>query len=220
MIAGEAITPLPDLALKGLRFAVPQTYVLDGMDGVVARAFDAALSKLRAAGAELVSIPLQQLAELPQINAKGGFPAAEALAFHRDLIAAKASSYDPRVLIRILRGKQQTESDYRALKAARADLIERVGNITADYDAMVMPTVPIIAPRLAEVATDEAYGRLNLLLLRNPTVANFLDRCAVSIPCHRRGDAPVGLGLIGAHGADRRLLAIAQAIEAAVSDRD
>lgn len=220
VIAGEAITALPDLTLKGLRFAVPQTYVLDGMDDVVARGFDAAVSKLSAAGAELVSLPLQQLAELPQINAKGGFPAVEALAFHRDLIATTAGSYDPRVLVRILRGKEQNESDYRALQQARADLIERVGNITADFDAMVMPTVPIIAPRLAEVATDEAYGRLNLLLLRNPAVANFLDRCAVSIPCHRRGDAPVGLALIGAHGADRRLLAIAQAVETAVSDRD
>ena len=54
-------------------------------------------------------------------------------------------------------------------------------------------------------------------MLRNPSVANFLDRCAISIPCHRPGDAPVGLMLIGEHGADRRLLSIAAAIEAAVS---
>jgi aspartyl-tRNA(Asn)/glutamyl-tRNA(Gln) amidotransferase subunit A len=220
VLAGEPVAALPELSVRGLRLALPQTYVLDGMDETVARTFAATLAKLRAAGAEIVEIPLRELAELPQINAKGGFPAAEALAYHRNLIAEKAEGYDPRVLIRIMRGKEQTEADYLSLKKARADLIARVRKITADYDAVVMPTVPIIAPRLSEVATDEAYGRLNLLLLRNPTVANFLDRCAISIPCHRKGDAPVGLGLMGEHGTDRRLLAVTQAIETIVSNAD
>ena len=218
VIAGEAPASLPTLSVAGLRLAVPQTYVLDDIDDNVAHAFDAALSKLSAAGAEITLIPLRELAELPHINAKGGFPAAEALAFHRDLIAAKRTSYDPRVLSRILRGNEQNEADYHALKHARANLIERVRNVTAAYDAVVMPTVPIIAPLISEVATDASYGRLNLLLLRNPTVANFLDRCAISIPCHRPGDAPVGLGLMGEHGADRRLLAVAQAVETIVSN--
>lgn len=220
VLAGEAVAPVPDLAVKDLRLALPQTYVLDGMDDTVARTFAAALAKLRAAGVEIVEIPLRELAELPQINAKGGFPAAEALTYHRALIAEKAAGYDPRVLVRVMRGKEQNEADYQALKEARAELIVRVRQITAGYDAVVMPTVPIVAPLLNEVATDEAYGRLNLLLLRNPTVANFLDRCAVSVPCHRQGDAPVGLGLMGEHGADRRLLAIAHAIEKIVSNRD
>ncbi len=218
VIAGEAPAALPTLSVAGLRLAVPQTYVLDDIDDNVARAFEAALSKLGAAGAEITLIPLRELAELPHINAKGGFAAAEALAFHRDLIAAKRASYDPRVLSRILRGNEQNEADYHELKHARANLIERVRNVTAAYDAVVMPTVPIIAPRISEVATDASYGRLNLLLLRNPTVANFLDRCAISIPCHRPGDAPVGLGLMGEHGADRRLLAVAQAVETIVSN--
>jgi aspartyl-tRNA(Asn)/glutamyl-tRNA(Gln) amidotransferase subunit A len=218
VLANEPDATLPHVQLKGLRLALPQTYVLDGMDDTVARTFEAALAKLRTAGAEITEIPLRELAELPQINAKGGFPAPEALAYQRDLIAAKSAGYDPRVLVRILRGKEQSEADYLALKQARASLIERVRPITAGFDAVIMPTVPIIAPLLSEVETDADYGRLNLLLLRNPTIANFLDRCAVSIPCHRAGDAPVGLGLMGEHGADRRLLAVAQAIEAIVSD--
>ena len=57
----------------------------------------------------------------------------------------------------------------------------------------------------------------NAAVLRNPSIANFLDRCSISIPCHRAGDAPVGLMLIGEHGADRRLLAIAAAMEKVVS---
>ena len=58
-----------------------------------------------------------------------------------------------------------------------------------------------------------------MLVLRNPSIANFLDRCSISIPCHRAGDAPVGLMLFGEHGADRRLLSIAAAIERSSCER-
>jgi aspartyl-tRNA(Asn)/glutamyl-tRNA(Gln) amidotransferase subunit A len=80
-----------------------------------------------------------------------------------------------------------------------------------------MPTVPVTAARTTDLVADDAYRQVNFLVLRNPSVANFLDRCSISIPCHRPGDAPVGLMLIGEHDADRRLLSIAAAIEAAVS---
>ena len=100
---------------------------------------------------------------------------------------------------------------------ARADFIRRVAAITAPYDALVMPTVPVMAPRIADLEADDAYRHANMLVLRNPSIANFLDRCSISIPCHRAGDAPVGLMLFGEHGADRRLLSIAAAIEGAVS---
>jgi aspartyl-tRNA(Asn)/glutamyl-tRNA(Gln) amidotransferase subunit A len=89
--------------------------------------------------------------------------------------------------------------------------------ITTSYDALLMPTVPIVAPRLRDLESDEAYSRINLLMLRNPTLANFLDGCSISIPCHRHGDAPVGLMLIGLHGDDARLLAIAGTIESLVA---
>jgi aspartyl-tRNA(Asn)/glutamyl-tRNA(Gln) amidotransferase subunit A len=127
--------------------------------------------------------------------------------------------YDPRVLVRILRGQEQDAADYIDLIAARADFIRRLAAITAPYDALVMPTVPVTAPRVADLASDDAYRHANFLVLRNPGIANFLDRCSISIPCHRAGDAPVGLMLIGEHGADRRLLSIAAAIETAVSPR-
>src|SRR5262249_24488783 len=90
---------------------------------------------------------------------------------------------------------------------------------TAPYDALVMPTVPVTAPRLADLVLDDAYRHANFLVLRNPALANFLDRCSISVPCDHAGDAPVGLMLIGEHGADRRLLSIAAAIETVVSPR-
>jgi aspartyl-tRNA(Asn)/glutamyl-tRNA(Gln) amidotransferase subunit A len=199
--------------------AVPQTMVLEGVEPVVARAFESALAMLRKAGAHIVDIPLRELAELPQINAKGGLAAAEAYAIHRSLIAKGEKMYDPRVLVRILRGQEQDAADYIELRAARADFIRRVAAITAPYDALVMPTVPVTAPRLADLVSDDAYRHANFLVLRNPALANFLDRCSISIPCHHAGNAPVGLMLIGEHGADRRLMSIAAAIETVVSPR-
>jgi aspartyl-tRNA(Asn)/glutamyl-tRNA(Gln) amidotransferase subunit A len=217
VLAGEPPGGLPPFPIAGLRMAVPQTMVLDGLEPAVARAFEAALDVLRKAGARIVDIPLHELAELSQINAKGGFAAAESYAIHRALIAKAEKTYDPQVLTRILRGQEQSAADYIDLVAARADFIRRVDAVTAPYDALLVPTTPLTAPRLAELAADDSYRKVNFLMLRNPAIVNFLDRCSISVPCQRAGDAPVGLMLIGEHGADRRLLAIAAALEEVVS---
>jgi len=219
VLAGEPAVDLAPFPLTRLRLALPQTMVLENVEPAVARAFEAALAMLGKAGARIADIPLRELAELPQINAKGGLAAPEAYALHRSLIAKAEKMYDPRVLVRILRGQEQDAADYIELLNARADFIRRVVAVTAPYDALVMPTVPVTAPRLADLAADDAYRHANFLVLRNPSIANFLDRCSISIPCHRAGDAPVGLMLIGEHHADRRLLAIAGAIEAVVAPR-
>jgi aspartyl-tRNA(Asn)/glutamyl-tRNA(Gln) amidotransferase subunit A len=217
VLAGEPLADLPPFPLEGLRMAVPQTMVLDGVEPAVAAAFEAALATLRKAGARIVDIALRELDELPRINAKGGLSAAESWAIHRALIAKAEKMYDPRVLFRILRGKEQDAADYIDLVAARADYIRRMATVTAPYDALVMPTTPLVAPRIADLAADDAYRHANAAMLRNPSIANFLDRCSISLPCHRAGDAPVGLMLIGEHDEDRRLLSIAAAIEKVVS---
>jgi aspartyl-tRNA(Asn)/glutamyl-tRNA(Gln) amidotransferase subunit A len=217
VLAGEPAAELAPFPLAGLRMAVPQTIVLDGLEPGVARAFEAALDALRKAGARIADIPLRELSELPQINAKGGFAAAESYAIHRALIAKAEKTYDPQVLTRILRGQEQSAADYIDLVAARADFIRRFAAVTAPYDALLMPTTPLTAPRLADLAADDSYRKVNFLMLRNPAIVNFLDRCSISLPCQRAGDAPVGLMLVGEHGADRRLLAIAAAIEQVVS---
>jgi aspartyl-tRNA(Asn)/glutamyl-tRNA(Gln) amidotransferase subunit A len=217
VLADEPVADLPPFPLEGLRMAVPQTMVLDGVEPAVAAAFEAALATLRKAGARIVDIPLRELDELPRINAKGGLSAAESWAIHRALIAKAEKMYDPRVLFRILRGKEQDAADYIDLVAARADYIRRMAAVTAPYDALVMPTTPLVAPRIADLAADDAYRHANAAMLRNPSIANFLDRCSISLPCHRAGDAPVGLMLIGEHDGDRRLLSIAAAIEKVVS---
>jgi len=217
IMVGEEATDLQPFPLRGLRLAAPQTVVLDDLDATVSRGYVAALSALSRAGAGITDIPLHEIAEIAALNGRGGFAASEAYAWHKRLIEAKGALYDPRVLMRIMRGKDMDAAEYIELNRGRADLIRRVAAITSHYDALVMPTVPIIAPPLAELEAEERYRKVNLQVLRNPTVANMLDRCAISLPCHRHGEAPVGLMLIGEHGGDCRLFAIAAGIEAIVS---
>jgi aspartyl-tRNA(Asn)/glutamyl-tRNA(Gln) amidotransferase subunit A len=214
VLAGEEAEELQPVPLTTLTFAVPRRYVLDGMDTQVATAFEHAKSSLAAAGARLVEIAFAEVEEIPEINAKGGFSAVEAWTWHKELINARGELYDPRVLTRILRGKDISIEDLATLRQRRADLIRRTQRVTAQFDALLMPTVPIVAPAITPlVADDDAYYRTNLLVLRNPSIANFLDRCALSLPCSQPGEPPVGLMLMGEHGADRRLLGIGLAVE-------
>jgi aspartyl-tRNA(Asn)/glutamyl-tRNA(Gln) amidotransferase subunit A len=217
IMAGEEPTEVEPFPVRGLRLAAPQAVVLEGLDEPVSRSYAAALSALSKAGAVITHIALDELKEIATLNARGGFAASEAYAWHRKLIETKGAQYDPRVLMRIVRGKDIDAAEYIALNRGRADLIRRVAAITGRYDALVMPTVPLIAPPLAELEAEERYRKVNLQVLRNPTVANMLDRCAISLPCHAAGEAPVGLMLIGEHGGDRRLFEIAAGIEAIVS---
>ncbi len=215
ILAGETPAAPAAASLSGLRLAVPENLVLDGMDDTVAAAFDRALSVLSAAGARVDRVRFSEWDELPAVNAKGGFAASEAYAWHRALLAAKGAGYDPNIRVRIARGEQMSAADYIDLLAARARLIARFDASTRDYDCVVMPTVPIVAPRIDELNDQQSYNRINMLILRNTALGNFLDRCSISVPCHRAGEAPVGLMLTGETMGDARLFSIASAVEAA-----
>jgi aspartyl-tRNA(Asn)/glutamyl-tRNA(Gln) amidotransferase subunit A len=212
VFAGEPIVVPEPVPLAGLRFAIPRQFVMDELDPTVVQAFERACGALSAKGVKIESIDLPQLLELPAINAKGGFAASEAYAWHHKLIARRGNAYDPMVHPRIMRGKEMTAADYIDLLAARADLQKRVSAVTSHYDAVIMPTCAIVAPTIEEVSTAEGFTRKNMLLLRNTTVGNFLDRCAISLPCQAAGELPVGFSLMGEAMADKRVLAMARSV--------
>lgn len=192
-----------DTPLAGYRLAVATTQMLDGADATVARAFERTLRRLRDAGARIEEIPLAQIRDLGTLQATGGFAAAESYAWHRQLLAGSGERYDPRVRLRIERGAGMKAWEYIDLQQARAAWIAEVGEALSGYDAVLSPTVPIVAPAIADVAPgaerDDAFFRVNGLLLRNTSVVNMLDGCALSLPCHAPGELPVGLMLW--HGA-------------------
>ncbi len=200
--------------LEGLRLGVLTHYVTDDIEPEVAAAVEAATKHLEAAGAILADVRFAPLDQFAQIN-RFGFSGMEAYAWHRRLIEAQADRYDPRVLVRIKKGEAALAADYLDLLAERAALMEDAQRtLWRRFDAIVAPTVPIAAPRVADCdADDAAYARINALVLRNPSVFNLLDACAISLPCHPRGQAPVGLMLAGAPHADDALLATALAVE-------
>ncbi|MES2537920.1 MAG: amidase [Pseudomonadota bacterium] len=199
------------LPLAGLRLAVPGTMVLDGMDGHVAATFGNALSRLSAAGATIIETPLALISEALPLNKFSGI---EAFAWHQKLLAAHEDQYDPRVAKRIKMGAAPSAADYIELHAKRRDWIMRMEAGIAAFDALIMPTVPIVAPPIADlVASEEAFFKANGLLLRNPSVINLLDGCAVSVPCHAAGSLPAGLMIAGPAMSDARILSIAAAIE-------
>ena len=196
-----------------LRLLAPTNFVLDGMDETVSEDFAGALATLRAAGAHVDERALEPFDRLAGINAKGGFAAAEAAQWHADLMARAPEAYDPRVIVRIRKGEAQTAADYISLMQQRARYIADVTAELTGYDAIVMPTVPKVAPRIADLDADEQlYGETNLLMLRNPSTINFLDGCAISLPMHRAGSAPTGLAIAQAGGRDAQVFAIAHGV--------
>ena len=213
ILAGEPPSAPQKRDIKGLRIAVPKSFVLNDLDKAVSEAFAATLRKLTDAGALISEIACPEIDAIPAANAKGGFAAPESLATHRALIETSAQLYDTRVLSRIQRGHEQSALDYIELTRTRAAIIHGFESRMADFDCMAYPTVPMIAPLISAFDKDEDFTRLNMLMLRNPAVINFLDGCAISIPMTKLPHAPTGLMLACPSGEDARLFSIAMSLE-------
>jgi aspartyl-tRNA(Asn)/glutamyl-tRNA(Gln) amidotransferase subunit A len=219
VLADEPLLPLQPRPIRGMRLAVPITIALDDLDQAVARAFERALETLSRAGALIERIAVPEFNDVAVMNAKGGFSAAESYAWHRYLIASKGELYDPRVATRIARGESLSAADYVDLLAARRSLIARIEQRIAPYDALIMPTTANTPPRIADLADDKAFGAENMRALRNATLINMIDGCAISLPAQRQGEVPVGVMLAAAGGSDRRIFELAAGIEAAIGPR-
>ena len=218
VLAGATPRTLPPMALRGLRLAVPANLVMDGMDATTTEAFSRALTRLDNLGVRVTHLTFPQFDEIAAANRTGGFAAAESWAWHEALLAKHADVYDPRVRARIERGKTMTAADYIRLLQDRARIIASFDEATAPYDAVALPTAPIAPPRIDSLADDADFVRTNNLVLRNCALFNFLDRCAISLPAHRPGEAPAGLMLVGETMGDHRLFALANAIEPILKD--
>jgi aspartyl-tRNA(Asn)/glutamyl-tRNA(Gln) amidotransferase subunit A len=219
ILAGEPTAPFAALPVKGLRLLLPRCSALEDLDPQVGVAFEAALKKLAAAGAVITELPVPAFDRQAEYFKNGGYAGAEAFAIHRRW-QERLGEYDPRVAKRVLLGKDISAADYVELGLLRAEYMRTVEALAAPFDAMLMPTTPAIAPTIAEVdADDEAYFRWNFRILRNVGIVNFLDGCALSLPCHAPGAAPVGLSVFGVAMSDRHVLAAGAAIEGVLRAR-
>lgn len=205
--------------IGSLTLGIPQTLVLNDLDDEVAHAFDRATHALSAAGARIVEFEFPELAAAAEAQgAFGTFQAAEAWANHVDIAEGGGQGLDPLVWARIQPGGKMTAADFIRLVQARERLVPAGNRRTADLDAVIMPTVPLVAPALQPLVDDfDLYVKTNLLMLRNTGLGNFLDRCAFSIPVHGPDEPPVGLMLMGPTGGDLGLMGMARAVEAVVN---
>ena len=213
IMAGEAPWQLEAAPLAGLRLGVAQGLPLDDLDDTVGKRFPFALAALEKAGARLSEQKLPLLDDMMAALARASILVAEVYFVHGELLARRGADVDPIVRARVEKGREISAAAYIGVLRERARLIRAMDLALADLDALVMPTTPVVAPRLDEVAEPKAFMARNALLLRNTTIGNFFDLCAVSLPIPRVGNLPCGLMLLARNGHDRRLLRIAAAVE-------
>lgn len=206
----------PDLrgaGLRGLRLGVLTSVVMDDIRPAPKAAHEAAVARLRDAGALIEEIAAPEVTEAMPLS-----PAlftGEAYGIWRDVIEAAPEKMFAPILERFRGGREIGAADYvaawRRLEALRAAWTERV----AGHDAVLMPTAPNLPPDAARLMSDPAYYVTeNLLTLRNTRVANLMGLCAVTLPA---GSPGCGLMLCGLPFAEERLLRMARAVEAALA---
>lgn len=209
--------PLPQRAVADLRVGVPRGLLFTQADSEVLQAFEHTVQALQRAQARVSDLQLDALLGAPfALQEQGTLIAAEAAYVHRDLLAAGlADALDPLVLSRIRRGERITAAHYVGVQQARARLQTELDAALADFDVLALPTTPVLAPTIDSLQDAERFHHTNMLVLRNPSVFNFYDLPAVSLPLPRAaGQLPVGLMLVGQRHADRALLAVAAAVQA------
>jgi aspartyl-tRNA(Asn)/glutamyl-tRNA(Gln) amidotransferase subunit A len=217
VMAGDDFAPLAPAPHAGLRIGVSQGAPLEKLDGTVGRRFPQALDRLAKAGARLSDQTLPLLEAMTRVNARGGVQPAEAFTVNRDLLDRRGGDIDPNVRARLERARGISAADYITMVNERAGLVRAMDEFLANIDVLVMPTTPMVAPRLADLANPEEFARQNALLLRNTSMWNFFDCCAISLPLPREGGLPSGLMLVARNGYDQRLFRIAAAVEKALA---
>lgn len=211
-ILADETAPLPTVT-GPFRFCTADEFMLEDADDAVRTSYAEAKHVLQRAGTRLRPLAPGAFAEMSAYWERGTFSAREAWTRFGKLIRARPDDVDPRIAERILRGASITEADLEANAHDRAAMMERFERAMVEFDALIAPTVPVVAPLIGEVESDDGFRHFNSLILRNPTVANLLDAPSLTNPCHAPGRAPVGLMLIGPRMSDRKLLGIGVELE-------
>lgn len=206
-------------ATPRVRLAVIGNYVRKNLDGVVARAFDAACALLGDSGMDLVPLDLPEIDEIPELHKNGTMVMFEGYQLLKEIVPGHEAECDPRIVARILAGGKIAPEAYAAIMRRRAELQASVAQRLSNFDAYLMPAAAITAPPIAAVQEQDAFLATNALLLRNATVGNFMGHCAISLPCQPRGGPPVGLSLAMVAGKDDALLALAEEAERVLERR-
>lgn len=216
VMAGEEWQPLPTTALAGLRIGIPRGPLFEGTDGEIAEAFETSIRKLELTGSHVAAFDIDDLlAQMKASRKRASIATMEGAEIHADWLATGAGvPVDPHVAEPLARAAAIPAPVYIRALRRHAELAAVMDERLAGVDVLALPTVPLFAPPIDAMAADERLrDRTEGLLLRNTQVANQFDLCAISLPMPATR-LPAGLMLVARAGHDRRLLAIAAAVEA------
>lgn len=215
VLEGSRPVDLGGADLAGMRLMVLDTIVPEDMRDVPRAAFAASVAKLQAAGAQIEHRYFSQLFDA--FNVAGNLYAAESYGWWRDLVEAHPEKMFPQILERVRGGKTVSGPDFVAGWNILRQIRKEYAVETAQFDAVIMPTAPLLPPDAARLLTDDAYYKSeNLLALRNTRVANLLDVCSITLPT---GVASCGIMFNGQTGGEAHLLRLATAAARALGQK-
>ncbi|WP_422048207.1 amidase [Shimia sp.] len=209
MLDGSAPVDLRGVSLKGKRFAVLETIALENLREAPLAAFERATHRMSVAGATLEFIQAPEIAEAMSLTAP--LYTAEAYGEWKDTIEAAPDKMFDQILERFRAGATITGPDYVAAWQRLHELRDIWEARIASYDAVVLPTAPILPPNVERLMTDqEYYITENLLALRNTRIGNLMGSAGITLPT----DVPsCGVMLLVKGGDEARLLRLAAAVE-------
>ncbi len=217
--------PLPVLPIRdphSLKLVIPESVVLDDLDSEVQAAFDRSVETLRAAGAEIKTVKMPIVDASIELFYNKAIVLYEAYQHHRELLEQYGDEYDPFVQQRILTGSSISDDEQNARYRAKTEVVKSFSDqfTQLNADALIYPTIPCIPPALSETDDPDNARRVNLKCLRNTVTVNYYDGCSISLPCHRKGEAPVGLMVSSMNGGDENLYSVSAVIEQILKSED
>lgn len=204
--------PAPDLRgaeTRGLSFIAPEGGLIDDMHDGLRAAFEAQIERLAAAGAAIRRAPIPEFAAaLDETARNGGIVNTEGYAVWKDVIEADPDKMFAFIVERFRSGSRYTADQIEHAKLTLLELKRSYLRRTAGADAVLMPTTPNIAPRIADIAEDEArYAAENLAALRHTRLGNLLGLSGLALPAGQTADGhPASLMMLGPPFAEARLL--------------
>ena len=202
--------------LRGLRVGVPRDDFLDPVDPEVGRFVAAAIDRLQRLGARVKPIPLPIFG--PAGDATLTIIAVEARAYHETFFPSRAAEYSPDVRERLGAGEKVLATQYLEARRIRAIALEEFRRVFGEVDLLVMPTVPMPAPRLHEetVTLGKTVKSVRSALTRLTRPLNLVGYPVLSIPCgFTTAGLPVGLQLVGRPFEEATILRAGHAYEQA-----
>ena len=212
VITGNKPVDLKSKPFEGGRLAILKGTALNDLQQKPALAFEEAKTALSKFGFEIKEIEIDVVESALSLSSLV-YP-SEAYAEWQDEIEASPNLMYEEILKRFLGGRDVLASDYlkamRDLEVFKRKYVEK----TSEFDAVILPTCPILPPNLERLKSDKGYYvSQNLMALRNTRIANLLGICALTIPTSHPS---CGVSIMALPNMEEKLLRLGRAAELAI----